>query len=241
MSEDYPTEAPEPAPLTVDKRLHRLSGHAREKRGFNTKHSRFIKRMRVAMPLAALCIIAVLFSWNVLNKETLVPKLKESKNSQSITKNELLSPRFDSVDAKNQPYSITAKKATQNENDDKLILLEAPLADMTLKSGRWLAIEAEQGAYDQTSQHLLLKGNVNLYHDEGYLMQTAELDVDMDKELAWSNTTVKGQGPMGLLDATGLKADSKAGTLFFKGPAKLVLFKTQSKKASPTTPETATP
>lgn len=205
-------------------RLSSLSAVPKGARTFNARYSVFIRRARIILPLAALSIIAIVFTWNMMGKDAIAPRPAETKDGQSITKNELLNPRFDSVDADGQPYSITAAKAVQGENDDKVILLEKPLADLTTKGGSWLAIDADNGAYNQQSQHLLLKGNVNLYHDQGYNLKTAELDVDMDKEYAWSNKAVQAQGPMGLLDAQGLKADAKAKTLIFNGPAKLVLF-----------------
>jgi lipopolysaccharide export system protein LptC len=229
-------------PLKADpQRLHRLSAHANKERGFNLQYSRFIRRMRIVLPFAALCIIAILFSWNMLRTDSIVPKKPETKDGQDIAKNELLDPRFDSVDDKNQPYSITAKKAVQGDKDSKVILLDQPLADLSLNSGNWLAAKAEQGAYNQDSQRLLLKGNVTLYHDDGYSMQMAELDVDLDKQTAWTQTVVQGQGPMGLLDAKGMQADSKTGTLIFKGPAKLVLYETQGSKKSAEQTEPAAP
>ena len=57
--------------------------------------------------------------------------------------------KFQSEDSDNQPYTITADKATQNsENMDK-ILLDKPVADISLKGGNWVALKAKQGAYNQ--------------------------------------------------------------------------------------------
>ncbi len=235
MSDDFDDNLPDPELRASSQRLNRLSAHAQKERGFNFRYSLFIRRMRVVLPLAALCIIAILFSWNMLKQDAIIPQKPETKDGQDVTKNELLDPRFDSVDQKNQPYSITAEKAVQAENDNQMILLEKPLADLTLNNGNWIAVEAQQGAYNQETQRLLLKGDVNLYHDTGYNLKMAELDVDVDQEKAWTETIVQGQGPMGLLDAKGMQADSKAGTLVFKGPAKLVLYKNQSADKSKTT------
>ena len=47
--------------------------------------------------------------------------------------------------------------------------------------------------------------------------------LDMDKNTAWSEEKVYGQGPTGTIEAHGLKANTENGILTFHGPAKLIL------------------
>lgn len=180
--------------------------------------------------MIALGIVAALFSWNSVRRDTIVPVQEKNPEAKDVGRNELLAPRFESLDDKGQPYTITAKRAVQGEGDEDLILLEEPMADMLLSGGNWVAAQSERGAFSQKSQRLLLKGSVTLYHDQGYTMEMPELDVDLHAGTAWTNTDVRGHGPAGTLDAKGLKAESKAGKLIFNGPARLVLYDTGSGK-----------
>lgn len=188
-------------------------------------YSTFIKRMRILLPMGALCIIAVLFSWDILKSEKIVQKVNEEKTKQDISKNELLAPNFAGTDEKGQPYTITAQKAVQSESDDQIILLTAPLGDILLENGKWLAISSKEGAYHQSKQKLNLKDQVNLFHDEGYNFSTDEIDIDLAGKTAATRTHVQGQGPKGILDAASMQADLNTGTLIFNGPAKLIIYK----------------
>jgi len=185
-------------------------------------YTTFVRVMRLALPLVAIGIIGMLLSWPRV-EETLAPIPKEAVAPSAVGKNELVNPRFASTDAKDQPFSITAARAVQSAGDPSVILLENPVADITLTNGTWLAAEAEQGAYRQNADRLLLQGKVRLYHDEGYEVTTAKLLVNLKSREAWSDEPVFGQGPAGTLQASGLQAHAATEQLIFTGPVKLVL------------------
>lgn len=162
-----------------------------------------------------------------MQDQNLAPVKIEEKKTASMSKNELVNPEFESVDSKNQPFTITANRAVQDAADE-LMLLEEPLADIVLNSGNWVAIQSRQGAYRQESQRLLLKDNVTLFHDDGYTARTEELNVDMKDGKAQTDLKVSAFGPAGELDASGMQADTKDDVLIFTGPAKLVIYDTKA-------------
>jgi len=203
------------------KRLSQAGGKARET--YSRSYSRFVRWMRLVLPLMALGIVAVLFTWSRIEEPAIPIQQQDVAEQKSIGKNELVNPRFESTDEKKQPFTVTAKRAVQGEANEDLIMLERPVADMLLNSGNWIAIEADRGAFRQDIQRLFLQGHVKLFHDEGYQLETPQLHVDMEENLAWSEMAVYGQGPAGTLEATGLKANNLTGEIVFTGPAKLVL------------------
>ncbi|MCC6597804.1 MAG: LPS export ABC transporter periplasmic protein LptC [Alphaproteobacteria bacterium] len=209
-------------------RLSRIGRPAPRRSAPTRRYSVFIRWMRVVLPMSALGIVAVLLSWNSVRRDTIVPSAEPSAEARAIGKNELLAPRFESLDDKGQPYTITARRAVQGEGEDGLVLLDDPMADMVLSGGDWVAVRSDQAAFAQQDQRLLLKDHVTLYHDQGYMMQMSELDVDLKTSVAWTDVSVRGHGPAGTIDAQGLRAESPAGILIFKGPARLVLFDTGS-------------
>lgn len=210
--------------ISSPERRDRLSAGQTRLRSVNFGYSAFIRKMRIILPLAALCIVVVLFSWNFLKTDTAIIKTTEEAKDQAIGRNELINPRFDSVDDKNQPYTITAARAFQGESSKSAMFLENPIADIVLKNGNWLAIQSNKGTYDQAAQTLALNEDVMLYHDQGYSLKMAALDIDLRDNTANSDTIIEGQGPAGLLKAQGLYVDSKAQKIIFKGPAQLVIF-----------------
>lgn len=187
-------------------------------------YSRFVRGMRIFLPLVALGIIGFLMAWPRVN-ESFESVPKDLLLSQAVGKNELIKPRFESEDSKHQPFTVTADRAVQNKDNPDEIQLEQPQADMILTDGTWIAAQAREGLYHQDSENLMLQGAVKLFHDQGYEVVTEQLFVDVKKDTAWTNQPVSGHGPAGTLEATGMRAQTDTGLLVFTGPAKLVLYR----------------
>lgn len=186
-------------------------------------YSRFVKTMRVLLPLAALGIFAVLLAWPELDRK-MMPVMQATQDvTEKDIKNELVNPRFEGRDNRQQPYTITATRAAQSGENTDIINLNEPVADITLNSGHWVAAKANNGTYRQEAHKLELDGNVFLFYDGLYEMTTERLHVDMLAQQAWSDVAVKGRGPKGSIEAESVRADLAQNTLLFDGPARLVL------------------
>lgn len=204
-------------------------------KAFSLVYSRWVKSLRLALPIIALALAVVVFlvagpkySAEIKPIQEVEPKL--------TGRNELASPRFESQDKDAQPYTVTATRAYQKEDDLNEIVLDAPVADMSLKDGKWVSLKADHGEYKQDSQDLRLEGSVILYHDSGYEFETEALDVNVKTQQTSSDKPVSGQGPTGTIKATGLTGDGNSGQLIFKGPAKLILNPDGDKHAPKPTP-----
>lgn len=206
------------------KRLRQLDRSLYKQRKNSGKlHSFIIRTLRLIVPLVAISLIGLLIAWPHI-EETLSP-IQDSGLilPPTIAKNELINPRFESQDDKSQPFTITAKRAIQSSKDADVILLDTPMADIILNDNTWLAAQAIQGAYRQNEERLLLKGEVKLFHDQGYELKTEQLLVNLKTRQARSDVPVTGQGPAGTIEAQGMIAQMETGLLIFKGPVKLVL------------------
>ncbi len=193
------------------------------------EYSRFVRVMRFALPLAAIALMVIVIIRSGGHEELIEPMPIEQQapdlKDQKIAKNELLNPEFESTDKKNQPYKITALRAVQGERNKDLIMLERPVGNMVMKDGVNVRVSSETGAYRQDTERFFLQGSVFLEHNEGYTLHSEEAHIDLQKQYAWSEKAVKGQGPDISIDAMGVKANGETGELIFNGPAKLVLNK----------------
>lgn len=215
--------APGPLSGEEEKRRARLAKYTARAEQDSRRYSLFIRRMRLLLPLLAIVILAALIVWPQ-DSENIIATPEENKEQyQSVRKNELLNPRFESMDKKNQPFTVTANRAIQSDADQDLLTLKSPSGDMLLNSNHRIAIEAENGLYHQRDNTLLLKGSVRLSHDEGYEMTMPELFVHMGENTAKSLYPVRGNGPQGTLEAQGLMANRNENRIVFTGPARLVL------------------
>ncbi len=193
--------------------------------GPGMRYTRFVRGMRVLLPLIAACVVGVVMAWPRM-QGAMAPIRQQTTaaaNSSATGKNELLNPSFKGVDNRNEPYTVTASRAIQSLADRDTILLEKPTAEILLNNGRKVGGEAKKGSYAQKEGRLLLEDGVTLHDDEGYVFMTSKLLINLTAKEAWSDQPVWGSGPTGTLEASGVQAYDDKKVLIFTGPAKLVL------------------
>ncbi|MBU0800482.1 MAG: LPS export ABC transporter periplasmic protein LptC [Alphaproteobacteria bacterium] len=226
MDDQQPTTLRAPfraaAPEQAKRRLDQLLRADKSGRGGGVGYSRFVRAMRLLLPLVAVGIVGLVVSWPRV-EERMTPPPEMTPSTQTVGQNELINPRFESEDRENQPFTVTAARAVQSSDNPDVVFLEKPVGDINLSDGSWVAAEAVKGAFDQRAETLTLEGHVKLFHDEGYEIVTEKLRVEMGARTAWSDTEINGHGPAGKLKATGVKADMAKGEIIFTGPAKLTL------------------
>lgn len=209
-------------------RIARLSRRDEVPSGDNGHgYSNFVRIMRITLPMAALVVIVVLFigSGSIDNVVTPVTPYANDLTKEEIVQNELLNPKFESMDKKSQPYIITADKAVQGSKNKDLIMLDRPKGSMTMKNGSVVNMHSQTGAYRQDTERFFLQGGVYLKHVEGYTLESEEAHIDLKEKFVWSERKVKGRGPDIEVDAAGMHANGKTGEIVFVGPARLVLTK----------------
>lgn len=192
-------------------------------------YSKFVHLMRLALPLCALAIVVVLYLRSGLEEQVIKPIEDVVKapdlQMRSISRNELLRPKFESIITDGQPYEITAERAVQGEKNKDLIMLDQPTGKITMKDGMHMVLHSLFGAYRQDTGRFFLEGDVQFVHDGGYRLQTQEAHIDLKQGYAWSEKGVKGTGVDMSVSAAGVRADNNTGEVVFSGPATLVLEK----------------
>ena len=206
-------------------RLSRREGGADS----GASYSNFVRVMRLALPLAAAVIVVLLYFRSGMEERAIVPiedqEIAEDIKNKSISRNELVNPKFESTDKKNQPYKITANRAIQGEVNKDLIMLELPVGHMTMEDGDVVTVRSNSGAYRQDTERFFLEGDVFLEHVQGYTLESSEAHIDLKQNYAWSEKDVHATGPDMAIDAKGIKANGQTGEIVFQGPARLVLEK----------------
>ena len=204
----------------------RMSAYrSRELQGGLAGHSRFVKLMKIALPLVALMLISLILAWPYFGDNQDGFKIEFS--SLKIAPGEhtgVDNARYFGVDDLNRPYTISADLARFPDGPKGAISLEVPKADITMSDDTWLVMTATEGKYDQQKKLLSLSGKVNLFHDMGYEMTTDEININLAKNDAIGTKPVKGHGPFGELNASGVRIDKNNNTIFFIGPSRLLLF-----------------
>jgi lipopolysaccharide export system protein LptC len=97
------------------------------------------------------------------------------------------------------------------------------VAELTLQNGRWVAVKASRGVYDQSGATLDLTGQVELFHDAGYHFSTEHAHVEFNKNLIWGDRAVEGNGPKGAVNGRGFRVVNNGDAITFTGPGRLLL------------------
>jgi lipopolysaccharide export system protein LptC len=177
--------------------------------------------MKLVLPTTALGLLTTLVLWPEIDRTGEQERLAFRRMAGAINGATLTDARYRSVDERGRPYTVTATKATQV--DQQRINLVTPKGDITLQNGTWLLVESKQGVFMQGVNQLDLSKDVVLYRDDGTTMRTQSTAVDLKAGVAVGNEYVRAEGPFGTLDAQGgFTLTDKGAVVVFAGPARLV-------------------
>lgn len=191
---------------------------------FSDRHSRFVGLMKLLLPALAAALILLVIAWPHLRIDSDGFRLGISRLGFGQPDNlSMVNARFNGVDAKNRPFTITADLATQSRENESLIALELPKADMTLQDGAWLALSARAGKYDQDREQLALRGDVSLFHDDGFEIHTQSALIDLAEGVARGDEPVEGQGAPGTIAGEGFRVTDRGQRILFTGKSRLVI------------------
>lgn len=207
--------------------------HRRESGRSNAGYSSFVRFMKIILPLGAVIIIGLILWWPYISG--IEGQFKIGFSNINIVPDEQTgvdNARYFGVDDQKRPYSISADIARFPEGPKGPIDLELPKADLTMDNGTWLVMTANSGVYNQQKKLLSLHGAVNLFHDTGYEITTDEIDINLAKNDAIGTKPINGHGPFGELNASGVRIDKNNKTIFFIGPARLLMFPSPEKEIS---------
>ena len=116
--------------------------------------SRAVTFLKVTLPLIALVLLGLVLAWPRLNPDPREFRLGAGNISATIDADasRMIKPRYVGLDENNQPYAVVADTAIQAAGSADNILLAKPKADVTLKDGSWVAVDAREGLYDRVRQ-----------------------------------------------------------------------------------------
>ncbi len=190
-----------------------------------TVHSLLVGVLKVMLPALAVGLVLMLVVWSQIspNDDHIRIGLTELA-PEDIDSVNVVNARYEGMDKKHRPFTVTAVRATQVDRKSDILDLTGPKADMTTESGAWLAVSADTGRYARKADVLDLKGSVSLFHDRGFEFHARSVRVNLKESTAVSDEPVEGQGPNGQLTAQGFEVSRGGDRILFTGRSKLVIF-----------------
>jgi lipopolysaccharide export system protein LptC len=173
------------------------------------------------LPLAAMGLLVSIALWPEIQDAATRTRLRANNVSGEVDGGKLLDARYNGVDEKGRPYTVTA--ATAWQIGPERVGLTMPKGDITLENGTWLMLTSKEGTFMQHLNQLDLVKDVTLYRDDGTTLHTDSASVDLKAGAAAGSAPVHAEGPFGILDAQGFTVMDKGAAIDFPGPAHLVL------------------
>lgn len=185
------------------------------------RYTKFVTRMRRVTALSAFAVIFAVLGFFFVARAP--RQLQLSYEKLGTLKNDLamVKPRLSGVDAKGNPFVITAKIAVQDAKNPKHATLQTLEADLTTSEG-WLNARAAHGDVDMDVKWLKLDGGLDVFTDTGYTLHTQRAEIDLKRNIVQGDMAVNGQGPMGTMRADNFHYDHLAGQLTLRGHVQTV-------------------
>jgi lipopolysaccharide export system protein LptC len=195
----------------------------RQRRRQVRRYTRFVSVMKYLLPILAAGLVVMLGLWSQIRIDEGRFRIGMTEVAPvEVDKLTMSNPRFEGIDDRNRPFTVTADEASQIKDNADAVELTRPQADMTMADGTWVALNADKGHYRRAEQLLSLEGSVSLFQDRGYELHTDRVVIDFKTGTAVSEMPVFGQGPVGELSGDGLKLSDKGAVIELTGDAHLV-------------------
>lgn len=192
--------------------------------GGHYHYSRMVGTLRLVLPALAAILLGLVVAWPRLTANDDKFQLGISNLSPSSVENlSMVNARFYGLNRRNQPFTLTADVATEDEPGGGLIVLDQPKGDFVTSSGKGVYVEARRGFYQQKLHVLDLEGEVNLFHEDGYELHTEKARIDLRTSDVVGSVPVTGRGPQGLIDGTGFRIRDKGARVEVTGRSKMNL------------------
>lgn len=190
----------------------------------------FVWLMKFILPISAGAILLALMFF-AQNEDKSAKITVENLAKNKLAHNEITSvgimenPRFQGVDAENQPYSLMAKQAWQENKNE--IQMRDITADITTADGNWISALAGECLYFMTESIANLQGGVEVFIT-GKDSSIVQIQTDNAK-LDIKNSVISGDGAVNVksdfadFSAKGFIAERTKQKITFTGPIKLVI------------------
>src|SRR5262245_12950368 len=183
---------PVSVPDTAPGGLRRIAPKPQQKRKLRRRRIS-VGVLKVALPLVVLGTLGYLGYWWLESRGTVVnPELVQNVDETAKSEVTVNTVKYDGKDDKGRPFSITADSASHVDGDDRHISLKKPMANITMTSGAYVALRANDGLLDRDADTMTLTGDVTLLHDNGLSFQTNSATINLKAKTAEGSEIVQG-------------------------------------------------
>jgi lipopolysaccharide export system protein LptC len=189
------------------------------------RHSRAVRILRVAIPLAVVLGFTGIFLITYFNPLRLLAKLPVDVGNLVVsgTKITMEHPRLSGFTGDARAYELSADAAKQDLTKPDLIELRNIRAKVQMQDKSTVEVSATTGIYDSKGETIKLDQNIVLSSSTGYRGRLSQATVDIRKGNVLSEQPVEVDLLQGTLNANRLEIVDSGDLVRFDGGVKMIL------------------
>jgi len=189
------------------------------------RHSRAVRILRVAIPLAVVLGFTGIFLITYFNPLRLLAKLPVDVGNLVVsgTKITMEHPRLSGFTGDARAYELSADAAKQDLTKPDLIELRNIRAKVQMQDKSTVEVSATAGIYDSKGETIKLDQNIVLSSSTGYRGRLSQATVDIRKGNVLSEQPVEVDLLQGTLNANRLEIVDSGDLVRFDGGVKMIL------------------
>ena len=186
-------------------------------------YSKFIKTVKfVFLGISILMLLLIVINNRQSQIKIVGDKFSYSEKIDGSINQVLVKPIFMGLNKEEQPFKVTASKATRFKEETNTFYLENPIGEILIDNNKYY-LSGNNGVYDKNIQELKINGDVKFNNNLDLKFSTTEVFFDFKKQILFGEKAVSGYRNNTKIDSQGIKILNKENKIIFTGKTKLLL------------------
>ena len=186
-------------------------------------YSKFIKTIKfVFLGISILMLLLIVINNRQSQIKIVGDKFSYSEKIDESINQVLVKPIFMGLNKEEQPFKVTASKATRFKEETNTFYLENPIGEILIDNNKYY-LSGNNGVYDKNIQELKINGDVKFNNNLDLKFSTTEVFFDFKKQVLFGEKAVSGYRNNTKIDSQGIKILNKENKIIFTGKTKLLL------------------
>ena len=194
-----------------------------------SRHDRLVRLLKFGLPALVVGLFLLLAIAPFGKKGDVSFLLDKNKADKAQERMRVEQARYTGADDKGQGFEIVANQAIQQSSAVRVVDINGMSAKVGLDQGP-VSIAADRGRYDLDRQSVSVPGAVKVRDQNGYHLDTSNVNVDLKAKSLSSGGPVSGTMKLGEFSANHLSADLGSRTVTLSGGARLKIVQGAIKK-----------
>ena len=168
---------------------------------FDNRHSRWVARLKVLLPILAVAILSTLFLVADRRGSGEEIPFSDMEIDRILTEGRLANPDYSGVGTDGAAVNLRAVEAQPGGPDDDLSRATTVTGSWTSPSGAGVTLSSDAASLRRSDDDIRVEGNVRVEDAQGYVVTSDALEVDGTTNDIASPGPVIGDGPVGRIEA----------------------------------------